>query len=288
MKIIAVTVTYNRLPILKQHCVAMLSQTRCPEQWIIVDNNSTDGTKEYLLELKRMYPDLLTCVFLPENTGGSGGFEQAIRMAYEYGMDYIWGMDDDAIPEKDALALLEKAAEHYPEDRYCLRSNTYYLDSQGQFVLEQITQQDQISGLTFVGFFIPYKAVSKIGFPRGDLFIYYDEVEYQMRLKEAGYEILGIRESIVYHPYIMPENKKKFLGRNVLIPEMPKWKMYYWMRNNLLIRKGRKGRDFGYNFILEVYVLLKILVFKKEEFGIACKGFLHGLFGVSGHLKGCP
>ena len=41
-----------------------------------------------------------------ENTGGAGGFYTGMKWAYEHGADAIWIMDDDTIPQADALQKL--------------------------------------------------------------------------------------------------------------------------------------------------------------------------------------
>lgn len=288
MKIVALTVTYNRLAWLKKNADAILRQTYLPDEFIIVDNNSTDGTKEYLQELERNN-NCVTVIYLPENVGGSGGFAAGIKAAYEKNMDYVWGMDDDAVPHIDALEKLVEGAKVYPRSEICLRSNTYYMDKNGKFVKKQFTEAAQeTSTLIFIGFFISRELVSTVGFPRDDLFIYYDDADYSMSIKEHGFKIIGIADSIIEHPDSLPDKRGSILGKSMNIPEMPKWKFYYWMRNNLLVRKGISSRGYGKSVILELYILVKLLFFKPAVFCIACKGFFHGILGKSGHLKGCP
>lgn len=38
---------------------------------------------------------------LPENIGGSGGFYEGIRIAYDMGYEFIWLMDDDGRPKNN-------------------------------------------------------------------------------------------------------------------------------------------------------------------------------------------
>jgi len=47
-KIAAVVVTYNRLELLKQCIDSIKNQTRKPDEIIVVNNSSTDGTLEWL------------------------------------------------------------------------------------------------------------------------------------------------------------------------------------------------------------------------------------------------
>src|SRR5438128_12609415 len=102
MKIIAVVVTYNRLPLLKKSLDAVYSQTRKPDAIIVINNGSTDDTGEWL----QTQPVIN---YTQENKGGAGGFSYGINKAYGHGADWIWLMDDDTIPQKDSLEKLEAA-----------------------------------------------------------------------------------------------------------------------------------------------------------------------------------
>src|SRR5699024_12562077 len=84
-KIGVVIVTYNRLKLLSNLLSKLEKQTEKIESILIFDNDSTDGTKEYLEDIgyknftdrekedKRLYykNDL--------NIGGAGGFSKVIR-----------------------------------------------------------------------------------------------------------------------------------------------------------------------------------------------------------------
>ncbi len=102
MRVAAVVVTYNRLPLL-QRLVARLREV--PElaggEVLVVDNASTDGTGEWLAA----QDDVLTRS-LAENRGGAGGFHDGLGWAVERGADLVWLMDDDGLPDHDCLRLL--------------------------------------------------------------------------------------------------------------------------------------------------------------------------------------
>lgn len=286
MKIVTVVVTYNRLELLKKNIQCLYNQSRKPDQIIVVDNCSTDGTFEYCSNLA-VKDNRFIFVHLNENTGGAGGFSVAVRKAIEVNADYIWGMDDDAMPRETALEKLIDKIDYYKNENCCFASNTYFYDNENKLRQIQFKNDCEIKHLTFVGFFISKELVKQIGYPREDLFIYYDDLEYSMRIIENNYKIIGIEESVIEHPYIMPQNDKKIFLFSVNVPKMPKWKMYYWMRNNLIIRKGKKRR-FLKNLILEVYVWIKLLIFSPSNCKVAMKGIVHGICGKTGHLPNMP
>lgn len=108
-RIAAVVTTYNRLPLLKENIESLLSQSFSKLDIIIVNNNSTDGTEEYVLSLNN---DKIKYYNTGANLGGAGGFAFGVKKALELGYDYAWLMDDDTIPDNTALEFLIKSAQH--------------------------------------------------------------------------------------------------------------------------------------------------------------------------------
>lgn len=113
MKINTVVVTFNKIEILKECLVSLLSQKDVRDvdlQFYVVDNKSTDGTQEFLQELEKENTNV-HAIFSKENIGGAGGFHLGIQKAMSNNPDYIWVMDDDTIPDSFALYELIGTAE---------------------------------------------------------------------------------------------------------------------------------------------------------------------------------
>ena len=93
-KVLAIIVTYNRLDCLKE-CLASLNSQTCQDFDILVINNgSTDGTKEYLDSKENLLK------IHQNNLGGAGGFYAGMKYMYDNGYEWLWMMDDDGLPEK--------------------------------------------------------------------------------------------------------------------------------------------------------------------------------------------
>lgn len=122
----AVVVTYNRKELLIECLDALENQSRPLDAIYILDNASNDKTT-FLLEengyINENPPEtlqipwekssikngvLIHYVRMHRNTGGAGGFHEGVKRAYEKGYDWIWLMDDDAEPKKNALLELSK------------------------------------------------------------------------------------------------------------------------------------------------------------------------------------
>lgn len=105
-----ILVTYNRLNCLKTALSKYDQQTKPPAYILVVDNASTDGTREYLAEWKSLASDKYEKIVirLPENTGGSGGFSCGVEEGMKLDCDFLFLAYDDAYAESNMLENLEK------------------------------------------------------------------------------------------------------------------------------------------------------------------------------------
>jgi GT2 family glycosyltransferase len=258
VKIAAVVVTYNRLGLLKECIDSLRNQTRKLDEIIVVNNDSTDGTKEWLNEQKDL------SVIHQANLGGAGGFHTGIKTAYEKGYDWIWIMDDDGLPMKDAL---EELVKYKNSDTGVLNSlvvsktiekqlafgledyifNKYYIK------IEEINDKEFVNGANFFnGTLLAKKTIDKIGFPEPLFFIYGDEYEYYLRIKNNSIEIKTITSSTILHP----EQQHKYIGKG-------KWFYRYNFFNELRIEYYPKNslilsflyKEYTFKRLIKTYIL---------------------------------
>ena len=62
------------------------------------------------------FPDVLVNT-MPKNVGSSGGYRAGIEWAMQHDFDWIWTLDDDSIPHRDALANLFNCRQRFHRDR---------------------------------------------------------------------------------------------------------------------------------------------------------------------------
>ena len=77
-KVDCVVVTYNRLSLLKECLEALLNQEYLLNKIYVINNNSTDGTKEYLKHFSEKN-SVIKPVNLRKNIGGAGGFNIGLK-----------------------------------------------------------------------------------------------------------------------------------------------------------------------------------------------------------------
>lgn len=248
-KVIAVIVTYNRLQLLKKCITAVLSQSVSPDEIIVINNGSTDGTLNWLQSQQ------VTC-YTQENNGGAGGFASGIRAAYQHKADWIWVMDDDTIPDQNALEELltalitegtgqEKigflASSVLWVDGHLHEMNRTYLLKEPK-MLAKLNWQGKadlpvVQFGTFVSLLISAKAVKKVGLPFKEYFIWNDDVEFTKRIVKAGMAGLAVAGSIAVHE--TPVNHKSSVFKDEV---SNLWKYQYGMRNELFTKRLHQGR----------------------------------------------
>ncbi|MEJ5300925.1 MAG: glycosyltransferase [Thermodesulforhabdaceae bacterium] len=296
-RVCAVVPTYNRKELLTKCIKSILSGTVSPKNIIVVDNASTDGTKEHIESLfsQEIEQGKIIYVRLEENMGGAGGFAAGLKKGMEMDVDYFWLMDDDAEPTKNALSELIKRAAL----RLCLVSLPTDKNKQELSWGVGIRIKNKIKTFVFlsdiptncvleapfaplIGMFIPKSIVYAIGFPREDYFIWGDDVEYIHRMWENGYKVMYVRESIIFHP-VQKKIITNFLWKkNIVLIDAPDWKQYYGLRNHvhLLSRRGKWLDTIGR--IVYFLLIWKARGGKLNTLHFYLKGIWHGFTGKLG------
>lgn len=290
----AVVVTYNRKELLMK-CLNSLAHQSCKaNQIIIVDNASNDGTTDLLEEQGWMDRPGIKLLCLPENSGGAGGFSVGVSYAVGLNADWIWMMDDDAEPHQTALEELMQVADnpkHVFGSLATSATDTSWLTTLLEPPLGEITLADDIPSLAtvqslpFLGFLIHRKLVERIGLPDAGFFIAADDVEYCLRAKKAGANIIISGRSRIEHPKSRPY-KVRVLGATVTCLALPPWKRYYDTRNRLLIARKYYGRQLFTQTIPGSFIRLLAALIKEPkklaQLYAFTAGFIDGLLGIKG------
>jgi GT2 family glycosyltransferase len=83
-------VTFNRSALLTRLLDSITAMDPKPGHLVIVDNASTDDTTDVVESYRDVIGTELVYRRLDTNTGGSGGFSEGMRIAYELGSTWIW------------------------------------------------------------------------------------------------------------------------------------------------------------------------------------------------------
>lgn len=264
----AVVVTHNRIDLLRQ-CVAQLENQTCACDILIVDNASTDGTAQWL----ESQPDL-HCRNTGANLGGAGGFNLGMRWAVEAGYDYVWVMDDDCLPQPDALEKLLEADSVLEGNYGWLSSVALWTDgSECRMNRQKLNKRFyefspllkyglvQAEQATFVSLFLRGETIRRVGLPIKEFFIWGDDIEFTRRIAvRGGLPCFMAGQSQVVHA------TKTNVGSNVALDDVERIGRYFYAFRNeayLYRQEGMKGRI--YCFAKRCRDFLRILRYGKQK-----------------------
>jgi rhamnopyranosyl-N-acetylglucosaminyl-diphospho-decaprenol beta-1,3/1,4-galactofuranosyltransferase len=213
MKICAIVVTYNRKRMLERCLRTILAGELVPEDTLVVDNASSDGTVEFV---ESTFPGGVSVLSLPQNRGGAGGFKAGLAEALRLGHEYFWLMDDDHEVSQNALRIMTDIM----QERSCDVVGPVILSSarDGSLSWEIGPGRSKYRDYECMyrdwgeaGWFpkIPdafnaslYRrsVFEKLGLPDDRLFIRGDEVEFGLRMEKHGTSGVVATRATVFHP----------------------------------------------------------------------------------------
>ncbi|MDU6542636.1 glycosyltransferase family 2 protein [Clostridium sp.] len=223
MKICCVIVTYNRKQLLLECIEAIRCQSYKVDSTIIIDNNSSDGTKEFLIENKVLNDKSIYYYKLDKNIGGAGGFYEGIKNSLENEYDWVWIMDDDTIPKNDSLENLILGIKNINEDKISFVASKIIGINGEEMNLPSLSKRCddsnypiwmkyldksiiEVRAATFVSLLVNTNAIRSVGLPWKEFFIWGDDSEYTMRLTKYYGPAFAIGNSIVVHKRFGPSN----------------------------------------------------------------------------------
>ena len=243
-------------------CIAGLArQTHPIAGVVVVDTASSDGTREHLSE--RVPAGLnLEYVRLDRNGGGAEGFHYGVARARRDEGDWLWLMDDDCVPEPDALERLlasprasdpdvvalaplvvTPGGDPMPLNRGWLRPRWFRMPLVG-LAPRHYSGEHELDFTSLVGPLVRMSAARAIDPPRRDFFIWYDDLEYFLRVRGRGALWLVPSSRMVHRD--VRELSALTLGALVRefargYPFADRWKRIYGLRNMLFC-----GRRHGF------------------------------------------
>lgn len=213
MKTGIVLVNYNGIKFQNECIRTLYKMTNQDFEVIIVDNQSTDGSVE---KTKKEFPKVIF-LEMDDNYGVAKGNNIGIQYCLDHDFDYVLLLNNDTeVEEKMLSVLLEAASESVitvPKIYYYSRPNElwfaggeinwkrgitiHYGDEQED--KGQYDEQKQIEYAPTCCMLIHTSVFKKIGLMDEKIFMYYDDVDFCVRLNEKGYKIVYVPTSILWH-----------------------------------------------------------------------------------------
>ncbi|HEY2811559.1 MAG TPA: glycosyltransferase family 2 protein [Rhabdochlamydiaceae bacterium] len=205
-------------------CLESLNQLRYRNyHTILVDNGSTDGSVEVITE---RFPQV-HCLPLAQNMGFSGGNNAGIEYALKLGADYVLLLNNDTVVAPDLLEAFLEGFAAYP-DAGILGARIYLFDRQAQGNASLTQTLDHLGGIwlkkqgltqlvgnrekePFSDAYIPLDyacgacimikraVIDAIGTLEPLYFLYWEDADFCMRAKAAGYQVLSSPKAKIWH-----------------------------------------------------------------------------------------
>jgi len=237
VSVAVVIVTFNRSHLLTGCLDGLAAQTASIDEIFVVDNASTDDTPQ-VLAARSDLP--ITILRQAENSGGAGGFHVGVKAAYQAGHDVIWLMDDDVVAHPNCLAALlatgapaamvvregpdgrlaEKSAMRFDlSSPWVLKPKTKAVDTEFA-TREQMPSTVPLENVAFEGFMVRREVIDAVGLPDPSYFIFYDDCDYAIRIRRAGFAIVAVRDAAMTRQLAFDQQH-----------DLSSWKGYYMYRN---------------------------------------------------------
>ncbi|MEI8109540.1 MAG: glycosyltransferase family 2 protein [Chitinophagia bacterium] len=297
-----ILVNWNSYDLTAQ-CIRSLQQILDPVSVtiILVDNNSEDGSGA---ALESSFPGV-HFIQANDNKGFTGGNNLGIAYAIQEKFEYTLLLNNDTTVAKDFLLPLLRFMEEHPETgavqpliyyhhqpTLIWNGGSYYHEWLGHPSIRYIGKQlpdtplqnqrpVSVDWITGCAFLVRTSLLTEIGGLSNNLFMYFEDIDISLRIREKGYQLWLVPQSAIWHVGGMSNKNKEKTREGFVNPVVH----YLNIRNRIWILK-QYTRWFYlptvviFNSIYITGILLYFLVrLRWGKFQTACKALQDGLLG---------
>lgn len=213
---------------------------------IAVDNASSDGTFGELERVSAAMPNV-QLVRLASNLGFTGGNNEGLHRARALGARYAVLLNQDTVVTAGWLEPLEDVLDHRPDvaaaqpllllhdepDRVNSAGNQLHFCGFGyvggyrtlRSALDPNMAIRSVAFATGAALMLRIEALDRVGDLDDMLFLYHEDCDLQIRLRQAGYDCVLVPTSTVLHKYTPGFTPKKYamLDRNRWLVLLKTW-----------------------------------------------------------------
>jgi O-antigen biosynthesis protein len=202
-----IVLTWNQKSTTRDFVESFFKYTSVPSRLIIIDNGSTDGTREYLTQLKDSATIKLKVILNNENTGFVKGMNQGIEISEA---PFVGLVNNDLIFSKGWLEEIISVFDNHPDIGVL---NPYsnnvgaYPDAPGKINEFAQSTHEKFKNVFVempfcIGFcmFIRRQVIEKIGGLSSEFSpFYFEDTDYSLKAARAGYLVGLAKGAYVWH-----------------------------------------------------------------------------------------
>jgi GT2 family glycosyltransferase len=182
---------------------------------IVLDNASTDGSVE---SIRSSFP-AVEVVPLAENRGYAGNNNVGLQVALQRGADWVFVLNEDTIVDAECLSRLVGAAEtdarngfvgptvYHHDEPDVIQSAGGELTSlwearhleQNEADRGQVTAPRPVDWITGCAMLVRRAVIEEVGALDARFFYYWEEVEWCLRARKAGWRVLHVPRARLWH-----------------------------------------------------------------------------------------
>ncbi len=277
---------------LLQSCLdSLFDQTEKDFETIVIDNGSTDGTREFL---ESEFPQVRASYYKEKL-----GFARAanIGLSQARATDYIALLNQDTVADPNWLAALKSRLEADPALGTCASKMMDYdyrniLDGAGDVYLSngfayrlgwslrdapEFQAGYRVFGACAGAALYRKKMLDEIGWFDEDLMMYYEDVDLSFRAQIFGYPCEFVPEALIYHKGSAPKEGEHSQNNPKILYLLARNSLFVVLKNFPLLALIRNA----HRIILSRILFARVYYKQKPKLGLAClKGNLSAFMNM--------
>jgi len=252
---------------------------------VIIDNNSTDGTKDFIETIKSTTLEVI-------NLNKNYGIAYALNIGVEYAnlneFNWILTMDQDSVLSEDMIDEMIKVYKKIPnKDKVACLSPRRLNGENSSYQKKNCIEYYEKNAVITSGNLVKTSVINEMEGYEEKLFIDSVDFDFCLRLKESRYKILICNNATMTH-FVGETKEVKLLNKNINIHVHSSIRKYYMSRNYIYIMKNYfiKQPWFCLKMSLFSFILIfQVIIYEKNVFNnlkIILKGIVDGMRGKFG------
>jgi len=257
-------------------CLKSLENLNYPNfEIVLLDNGSTDNSIGIFRAQMPNFKNKITLIKNKENLGFPAGNNVGIKYAIEHGTNYVLLLNNDTVVDKNFLKEMMTVGESgnkigilgpkiyffadpkriwFGGGKFNWFSGSSHIDF-GKQDFDANGNPKETNFITGCAMLIKKEVFKKIGFLDERFFLYYEDTDFCLRAKKAGFQCFFVPKAKIWHKIPLESLKTKLSGAvdKIGAPSV----LYYHHRNALLMI--RNNAPWLINILKHFWVAWKLL-----------------------------